>query len=87
MSDYAILSTTIKRSQAAIRAPVEGCVRRDEVESFARQRGKRIECSSGYLWVTLEGDTEDYVLRPGEGLRIPNRGRVLVSGRGCFKLS
>jgi len=45
-----------------------------------RFRGGRrqLECVSGVLWVTSEGDSEDRFLFAGEAMRIPGRGLVLV---------
>ena len=43
-----------------------------------RGRRRQLECVSGVLWVTSEGDSEDRFLVAGEAMRIPWRGLVLV---------
>ena len=41
-------------------------------------QGTRIECLSGSLWITQEGDVRDVVLGPGEDLRLDRAGATLV---------
>ena len=41
-------------------------------------QGARIECLSGLLWITQEGDTRDAVLGPGEDLKLDRAGATLV---------
>ncbi len=41
-------------------------------------QGTRIECLSGSLWITQEGDTRDVVLGPGEELTLERAGATLV---------
>ncbi len=41
-------------------------------------QGTRIECLSGSLWITQEHDTRDFVLGPGEDLRLDRAGATLV---------
>ena len=45
-----------------------------------RRAGDRIECVSGIVWVTQDGDLRDIVLNAGESFRLDRSGRVLVSG-------
>jgi hypothetical protein len=35
-------------------------------------------CDKGILWVTRVGDYRDYILWPGDEMRMPKRGRILV---------
>lgn len=37
-----------------------------------------LTCAEGTLWLTREGDTRDYVLRPGDTLRLEHAGHVVV---------
>lgn len=41
--------------------------------------GQRIECVSGTLWVTQDGDPRDIVLAAGESFAFDRRGDALVS--------
>ena len=41
--------------------------------------GQRIECVSGSLWVTQDGDPRDIVLAAGESFAFDQRGDALVS--------
>ena len=41
--------------------------------------GQRIECVSGTLWVTQDGDPRDIVLGAGESFAFDHRGDALVS--------
>jgi hypothetical protein len=44
-----------------------------------RHAGDRIECVSGTVWVTQDGDLRDIVLKAGESFRLDRTGRALVS--------
>lgn len=44
-------------------------LRRNAVLSVSRA----VDCQRGLLWVTREGDLNDYLLRPGERLEGPGR--------------
>ena len=41
--------------------------------------GQRVECVSGTLWVTQDGDLRDIVLAPGESFAFDHRGDALIS--------
>ena len=44
------------------------------------QRGAHIHALAGNLWVTQRGDQVDYLLRPGECLKVERDGLVLIQG-------
>jgi hypothetical protein len=44
--------------------------------------GRRIECLSGSLWVTQDGDRRDIVLAPGQSFVFDRSEGVLVSALG-----
>jgi hypothetical protein len=44
-----------------------------------RHTGDRIECVSGAVWVTQDGDLRDIVLTAGESFRLDRSGHALVS--------
>ena len=48
--------------------------------------GSRVRCTSGTLWVTIEGDSKDYVLTQNQSVCIPNLGKVLLSGPGSYQV-
>ena len=41
--------------------------------------GRRVECVSGALWVTQDGDPRDIVLSPGDSFAFDQRGDALIS--------
>ena len=43
-------------------------------------RGTQIVSAGGNLWVTQQGDSQDYLLRPGEEVKITRKGMILVQG-------
>lgn len=63
------------------------CIPRSSLQVYTGIEHETIHCSSGQLWVTFADDPEDYVLLAGEFLEVPNAGKVLVSGPGCYQIS
>ncbi|MGH8618143.1 MAG: DUF2917 domain-containing protein [Burkholderiales bacterium] len=49
--------------------------------------GAAVTCLAGRLWITQEGDARDFVLAPGESLRIARGGLTLVSAVESSRLS
>ena len=49
----------------------------------AARRGDRIECLSGTLWITQDGDPRDTVLGTGESFTADRDGRLLASAMGA----
>jgi hypothetical protein len=43
-------------------------------------RGTQISSAGGNLWITQQGDLEDYLLHPGENVKISRKGTVLIQG-------
>jgi hypothetical protein len=37
-----------------------------------------VSCLDGMLWATIEGDAMDYVLAPGQALRVPAGSRLVL---------
>ena len=50
---------------------------------------RRLDCGSGTLWVTVEGDPLDHILEPGMGIDIVRPGKLVVSAlnRGTYTLA
>ena len=63
------------------------CLARSAVQSYTGIEHETIHCVSGQIWVTFADDPTDYVVLGGEYLEVPNAGKVLVSGPGCFQVS
>jgi hypothetical protein len=45
---------------------------------FSKAKGRRIECVSGIVWITVYNELPDYMLMPGEVFVIPNNGLSVV---------
>lgn len=67
--------------------PVYACMPKGGLKGYTGLKDQRIHCTAGTLWVTLQGDAVDHVLQAGEHLEIPDEGKVLVSGPGCYRIS
>jgi Protein of unknown function (DUF2917) len=71
------MSTSSTKSSAASRFHVSLPTR--SVFAVPDGAGVGIECRSGSVWVTLDRDTRDIVLAPGERFESTEHRRVLVS--------
>jgi hypothetical protein len=49
-------------------------------------RGTQVLCLEGELWVTQDGDREDYLVRPGETLAIATDGPAIVQATRSARL-
>lgn len=87
MSEQVIKLMTLglygKKSASARRT---GSLGKDNLEIFKGIGGRTIRCTAGTLWLTLEGDTKDYILTQNQSLPIPGVGKVLVSGSGSYQI-
>jgi len=63
-----------------------GLVGRNSTEVLRNLGGSSLRCTSGSLWVTIEGDPKDYVLTQDQSLAIPNLGKVILSGPGSYQV-
>jgi hypothetical protein len=59
-------------------APVTQLQRRQTFRLHAR-RGERIECQSGELWITQDGDPRDVILGPRQCFTLDRAGTAVVS--------
>jgi hypothetical protein len=64
--------------QIAISTPVTRLQRRQAFQLRAR-RGERIDCQSGELWITQDGDPRDVILGPNQCFTLDREGTVVVS--------
>lgn len=60
-------------------APDPLYLRRHDVMRLGDAHGLCLSSAGGTLWVTIDGDLNDYVLEPGETLRIESHAPTLVS--------
>lgn len=49
------------------------------IRSVARPIGRRVECLSGVLWVTQDGDRRDIILEAGDAFDFDRAEGVLIS--------
>ncbi len=64
--------------QVAIQTPVTRLQRRQTFQLRARH-GERIECQSGELWITQDGDPRDIVIGPRQCFTLDRAGTAVVS--------
>ena len=55
-------------------------LRTREVRSLTLDKGQRLCCTRGVVWLTQSGDAADYLLRAGESYTARTRGHVVVQG-------
>ena len=55
-------------------------LKRDGLLAVRDGAGTRIECRSGSVWITQEGDVKDVIIVDGESFTIRNPGLTLVTG-------
>jgi len=63
-----------------------GTVAKGRTEVLKGLGGRQVRCTSGSIWLTIEGDAKDYILTPNQSVAIPNLGKVLLSGRGSYQI-
>jgi hypothetical protein len=68
--------------QPAARSPErwERSLARRQAFGFDAAGRITVSCLDGMLWVTIEGDPMDYVLAPGQALRVAGGSRLVVQG-------
>jgi hypothetical protein len=86
MSDYAIKLTTLGQHEEKKNIPAFGAVKADQLLTVNDLEGKAIRCTNGYLWVTLQGDVMDHVLREDQLFTVPATGKVIIGGKGGFTI-
>lgn len=68
-------------------SPHYACIPRGGLKAYTGLRFERITCTAGHLWITLAGDRKDHVLLPGNALEVPDNGKVVITGPGCYRIS
>lgn len=87
MNHIAVIHNNLPMPESTHFTPRYGCLPQGSVKAFTELAGERIHCNSGHLWVTFEDDTQDHILASGESIEVPNPGRTLISGPGCYRIS
>lgn len=67
--------------------PLATALARRQTLALTDRAGELIECLSGSLWITQDGDPRDVILGPGEGHVIDRDGLVLVYAFADAKLA
>lgn len=87
MIQISSLSPVSHTHEIAHFSPRYACLRKGAAKAYTHVADQIVHCTAGRLWITLEGDATDYVLNSGERLVVPNQGKVLISGPGCYRIS
>ena len=68
--------------------PVPSCMDKSDVLAFNLDRGKKLQCKNGLLWVTIQNDHNDYLLGADKDMPIPPRKKVIVEAEepSCFQI-
>jgi hypothetical protein len=86
MNDFAIKLTTFGRHETKQNTPYLGTVKGDTFATFTDLEGMAVRCTSGSLWITLENDVMDHVIRVDQSFNIPVTGKVIVGGKGSYSI-
>ena len=54
-------------------------LRKGGIHRLPKARGQRVESLSGSLWITMDHDLRDILVKPGEGFSIDGHGDALIS--------
>lgn len=54
-------------------------ISKGRVRRVGEPLGRRVECLSGVIWVTQDGDPRDIILEPGDGFDFDHSEGVLIS--------
>jgi hypothetical protein len=55
-------------------------ISRNESRSFAARRGTIVRVAQGRVWLTRDGDIQDYVLSAGDSLDVAAGGKLVLFG-------
>ncbi|MEN6363688.1 MAG: DUF2917 domain-containing protein [Rectinema sp.] len=67
---------------------VPHCIDKDDMLTFSLERERRLLCTNGLLWVTIQNDRTDYLLDADRELDIPGEEKVVLEARqpSCFEI-
>jgi hypothetical protein len=86
MSNYTMKLAALEENGTKRETPAIGTVIYDRVASFRSLAGMTLRCTTGSLWFTLENDLMDHVLLPGQTYNIPAAGKVVIGGKGTYRI-
>ncbi|MBI4984180.1 MAG: DUF2917 domain-containing protein [Rhodocyclales bacterium] len=58
-----------------------------ELVGIAKARGQTLRCDAGELWITVDGDAGDIILRSGEVWQIASNEEIVISALQASRLS
>ena len=87
MNHHTATTTISGLQKTAPYTPRFACLAAGSILAQSKLAGETIRCASGHLWVTIEKEGADHILKAGESLSIPNTGKVIISGPGCYEIS
>jgi len=64
------------------------CIDKDDILALDLERERRLSCKNGLLWVTIQNDRNDYLLKVDKEMRIPGNRKVIVEAEepSCFQI-
>ncbi|MFA5852363.1 MAG: DUF2917 domain-containing protein [Spirochaetales bacterium] len=67
---------------------VASCIDKEDLLAINLERQRRLLCKSGLLWVTIQGDNNDYLLGDEREMQIPRSKKVLIEAEkpSCFQI-
>jgi Protein of unknown function (DUF2917). len=86
MKDKSLIVKHLVKSNPASSFP--GCIDEDDVLAFDLDTSRRLLVDNGLLWVTIQNDTHDYLVRDREELDVPSGRKIVVEAvePSCFEL-
>lgn len=54
----------------------------DEKQVFSLKKAQKIFVTSGKLWITMDGDSEDYIYGEGDCFKIPDGKHAVIQALG-----
>jgi len=58
----------------------EGKLKAGQTLALRKTRATTVTCTSGVLWVTIEGEHEDHLLGPNESIAMPAKKSTVLGG-------
>ena len=62
-------------------------LQREGLMNLRAPKGSTIECETGLVWVTQEGEPDDYWLPAGQSLVLPRSGRIVIEAAQSSRIT